>query len=89
VTIRTTKAPLADTEIYLTPASEKEKDPDMTPDAIPVAKTGDARVRRRTTTDAQGRFRLLHVPAVIHGLGGLPRPSQRSRPGLGLRGKDR
>ena len=63
VTIRETKAPLADTDIYLTPATETEKDPDMTPDADAAVKADDPRIRRKTHTNATGRFSLLHVPA--------------------------
>jgi hypothetical protein len=63
VTIQETKTPLADTDIYLTPASEKEKDPDMTTDAVAPVIKNDPRVRRTTHTDAEGRFSLLHVPA--------------------------
>jgi uncharacterized protein YfaS (alpha-2-macroglobulin family) len=63
VTIRETKMPLADTDIYLTPTYEVEKDPDMTSDAVTTVKEEDMRVRRRTHTDAEGRFSLLHVPA--------------------------
>ncbi|MES2463668.1 MAG: MG2 domain-containing protein, partial [Armatimonadota bacterium] len=62
VTIRETKAPLADTDIYLTPAVEKEKDPDMTTDAAVPVLMDDRRTHRRTHTDAEGRFSLLHVP---------------------------
>ena len=63
VTIQETKAPLADTDIYLTPATETEKDPDMTPDAVAAVKADDPRIRRKTHTDAEGRFSLIHVPA--------------------------
>ncbi len=63
VTIRETKAPLADTDIYLTPATEKEKDLDMTTDVVVPVIKNDPRIRRSARTDAEGRFSLLHVPA--------------------------
>ncbi|MBC8104443.1 MAG: hypothetical protein H7Z41_17850 [Cytophagales bacterium] len=73
VVIRETKQPLADAEIYLTPYQEPDKNPDMTTDAAIVVPKGDARQRRRTRTDAEGRFRLLHIPTGKYAVSAVSR----------------